>query len=149
MELSPLKRILGKGNGHMPSYRYQWYFTCISFIAGLLWISYLFLNSPGVPVHDEVTHFFMSRDAWHTPELMLDLWGRPINTISYMPFAIFGLKYARLASIIFASLTVLLTIRLAKHLDVDYAFLVPTFLWFQPWFSDLSYACITEVPLSL
>ncbi len=116
---------------------------------GLGWLVYIFANSPGVPVHDELTHCYIARGAWHSAGDLLDFWGRVVNTVVYMPGAYFGLQGARIESIFLALVTGLLAVLLAKRLGAKYVLLVPVFLWFQPWFSDTSYTCTTEVPFSL
>jgi len=118
------------------------------FLAGLAWTVSRFVQSPGVPLHDEVAHFLFSRDAWQFPERMLSVWGRPAHTILYMVPSLWGLTGARVFSLVLASLTVLLATRVAPLLGVRRLFLIPVFLWFQPWFNDLSYTALTEVPFS-
>jgi hypothetical protein len=120
-----------------------------SFSLGLGWIVYLCLNSPGVPVQDEIGHFLISKHAWKHPEHMLNLWGRPVRTILYMIPSFWGLNTARYFSIFLASLTVLIATKVAQKLGVKSLFLIPVFLWFQPWFNNLSYAVITQVPFSV
>ena len=124
-----------------------WYW--IIFGLGLFWTLFLCLNSPGVYLHDEIGHFLISQNAWNYPELILDVWGRPINTMLYMVPAPLGLSFARLLSLFMAGLTVWLTTRVAKKSGVERLCLIPLMLWFQPWFNDFSYQVITEVPLSL
>jgi len=121
----------------------------LAFSAGCAWTGYLFLNSPGTLVQDEIGHFLISRNAWHYPELILDVWGRPVNTVLYMLPSIWGINAARAFSTLLAALTVLLTTKVAQRSGVQLLFLVPVFLWFQPWFNALSYTVITEVPFSL
>lgn len=119
------------------------------FLAGLGWISYLCFNSPGTPVQDEIGHYLLAKSAWQYPVVILNLWGRSANTLFYMPAAIGGLQAARFFSIAAAAITVLLTTSLAGRIGLTWLFLIPAFLWFQPWFPDLSYTVITEVPFSL
>lgn len=119
------------------------------FLAGLIWTVSLFFNSPGTPVQDEVAHVLISRNAWRYPVLILDIWGRPVNTLLYMIPSLGGLAGARWFSIVLAGLTVVVTSQAARHLGARWWFVVPAFLWFQPWFNDLSYTAITEVPFSL
>jgi hypothetical protein len=121
----------------------------LAFLAGLAWSLYLFLNSPGSPVQDEVGHYLFSKSAWQFPELALNLWGRPINTLFYMPAALGGFSAARLFSIGSACFIVWLTTRVAHKIGIRSLFLIPIGLWFQPWFADLSYTVITEIPFSL
>lgn len=121
----------------------------LAFFAGPAWCLYLFFNSPGSPVQDEIGHYLFSRSAWQYPVLALNLWGRSVNTIFYMPAALGGFSAARLFSIGAACLTVLLATRVAQKIGIKFLFLIPLFLWFQPWFADLSYAVINEIPFSL
>lgn len=125
-------------------------FLWLSVAAAVPWSLHVWMISPGVTTHDAIAHFIISREAWHRPALMLHHWGRPIDTIVYMPAAFFGLEPARVTSLILAALTVLLTVRLAQRLSVECAFAVPLLLLFQPWFLQLSgQPALTEIPFSL
>ncbi len=125
-------------------------FAWLSMTCGIIWALHLLLASHGVLHDDAIGHFVISREAWHRPTLMLHHWGRPVNTLLYMVPALLGLVYARLASLILAVLTVLLTFLLAKRLRVEYAFMVPALLWFQPWFATwFVHPSMTEIPFSL
>jgi len=119
------------------------------FLSGLAWMLYLCLQSPGTAVQDEIGHYLISKYAWIYPELILNVWGRTVNTMLYMTPALGGLLAARLFSILMAIITVLLTTAVAIKIEVRQIFWIPLFLMFQPWFADLSYAVITEVPFSL
>jgi hypothetical protein len=119
------------------------------FLLGLGWTVSLWLRSNGPLFDDEVGHFLLSRDAFHDLHNLLELWGRPVNTLTYALPALFGLKWARFFSIVLSAVTVLVATRLASELNVRRLYLVPAFLWFQPWFADLGYCVITEVPFSL
>ncbi len=133
----------------MNSEKHQTYFIRITFAAGFLYLFLLMLLSNGSLLHDEVGHYLISRDAIRTPLHIFDTWGRTFNTLIYIIPAQFGLGTVRLLSITFALLTALITLNLAKTLQVRFFYLVPLFLWFQPWFADLSYMGITQVPFSL
>jgi len=122
-----------------------WFF----FTLGLLRILYLFLNSPGVPVQDEVGQFLYSKASWEYPQYLLNLWGRPLRTLMYLIPSRFGFNFARLFSILLASFTVLISTKLARNLDVKRLYLIPVLLWFQPWYLDLSYTVIPQVLFSL
>jgi hypothetical protein len=122
----------------------------VAFLLGCAWTAYLCFNAPmGTPVQDEIGHFIISRGSWQNPALLLQLWGRPVNTLFYMIPSLGGLNVARAFSILAAGLTVLTATKVAQKLGVRMLFLIPVLLWFQPWFGDLSYAVITEVPFSL
>ncbi len=120
-----------------------------SFATGCLYLLYLLFASQGTSLHDEIGHFLISRDAIHSPAHIFDIWGRTVHTILYILPAQLGLFGARFLSLLMALLTVYLTLETAKMLQIRLYFIVPFFLWFQPWFADHSYMCITEVPFSL
>jgi len=124
-----------------------WYW--IFFAMGLFWTIFLLLSSPGVYIHDEVGHFLISQNAWNYPELMLDVWGRPLNTLLYMIPAKWGLTATRFLSLLMACLTVWLTTKVSELSGGRRLYLIPLLLWFQPWFNSFSYQAITEVPFSL
>lgn len=133
----------------MTENKYQQYIIWLTFVTGTAYLFLLLLKSHGTPTGDEIGHYLISRDAVHTPLHILDTWGKTINTLIYLIPAQLGLNAARFFSLILALLTVFFTYKVSKLLQIKNAFLVPFFLWFQPWFADLSYLCITEVPFSL
>lgn len=109
----------------------------------------LLVKSQGTPLHDEIGHFLISRDAFHTPAHIFDTWGRTVNTLLYIIPAQFGLGVSRFLSLLFALATAFFTLKIARIFQIKLAFSVPLLLWCQPWFADLSYLCITQVPFSL
>jgi hypothetical protein len=120
-----------------------------SFAAGWLWTLYLLWHSPGTFTHDEIGHFVIARDAWHSPSLIFNDWGRAVNTLTYMIPALFGLTGVRIAATAMAAITVVFATKLANKLGAEYYFAVPIFIWFQLWYCDFSHAAITEIPFSL
>lgn len=125
-------------------------FAWLAFAGGVAWAVYFLFAGGGYETGDSIAHFVISREAWHRPALMLHHWGRPINTLVYMPAALFGLWAARLTSLVLAALTALVTLRLAQRLHVQQAFVIPVLLWFQPWFVRWAVQpSLTEVPFSL
>lgn len=128
--------------------RQRWlYWSC--FALGLLWLLSLLARATGTPLDDEIAHVVIARSIWQHPEVALNIWGRVANTLIYAVPSLVGLTGARLASVTMAVLTVLVTTAVAQRLGVKRLYLVALMLWFQPWFNDLSYAAITEVPFSL
>ena len=109
----------------------------------------LLSRSPGTPSQDEIAHVVIARHAWHDPHLILDAWGRPVNTLLYLLPSRFGLTGARIGSIMFASVTVLLATLIAREVGLRRLYLIPLLLWFQPWFADLGHFALTEVPFSM
>lgn len=118
------------------------------FVAGFVWVIFVAANSPDAIFQDEVAHILMSRDAWQHPELMLNIWGRPFNTIIYMLPSLGGLVAARWFSLIFSGISVILATKVAEKLNLKALWLIPLCLWFQPWFADLSYTANTMTPFS-
>lgn len=123
----------------------------LAFAAGLAWSALLWARSPRLssPLDDEIGHFLISRDVPADPALALDLWGRAINTVVYVPSALLGLEAARGFSLLIAAATVLVATRVAELLGVRCLALVPVLLWFQPWFHGNSTAVLTELPFTL
>lgn len=118
-------------------------------IAGGLLATYLWIVSDGAILHDEIGHFLISRNSWRYPELILDVWGRVGTTLTYMVPALGGWELARAASFGIALLTAAVATRVAREIGVRSLYLVPLFLWAQPWFSEASFTVVTEVPFSL
>jgi hypothetical protein len=119
------------------------------FLAGLAWTATMMARSPGAANHDEITHVLIARDAWRDPGGLLNPFGRPFNTILYALPALWGMTGARVASLAFSILTVIVLTHLARSLGLRRLYLIPLFMWFQPWFADLSYTAMTEVPFAL
>ena len=119
-----------------------------SFILGLSWTLYISLASDGVPVHDEIAHFLLSKNAWQDPQLLLTVWGRPVRNLLYWLPASGGLGAARLFSIALTGLTILIASRIGSILGIRKLFLIPLLIWFQPWVSGLSFAVLPQVPFS-
>jgi len=120
-----------------------------AFGGGLAWTSYLLARSPGTPSQDEIAHVLISKQAWHDPKVILDAWGRPINTLLYVIPSRWGLTGARIGAVIFAAITVIVATLIARSFGVRRLYLVPLLLWFQPWFHDFGYIALTEVPFSM
>lgn len=129
--------------------KYELYIIWLTFAIGFLSMLFLTIMSEGTHIHDEIGHFLISRDALFSPKHIFDTWGRTFNTLLYILPSQFGLIGARLFSLTLAIFTVFLTLKVSRMLDLKQAFLVPLFLIMQPWFSNLSYLCITEIPFSL
>ncbi len=125
----------------MKSYRY-----IFTFLAGLMLSAALLRHSPGVTVHDEIGHFLLAKAAWQHPVLLLDLWGRPLNTLLFMLPAQGGLLPARVFALVLSAAAVLLTTEVARHYGLRRLYWIPLLLWFQPWFLTHSFEAVTEVP---
>src|SRR5262249_61959166 len=54
---------------------------------------------------DDYAHLQISRLAWREPRWILDVWGRPLMTLAYMPAAPFGDGVVRATSLALLALT--------------------------------------------
>lgn len=140
----------GSETGAAPDGRYA-AFAWLTFAGGVAWALYLLIPAGmAYETGDSIAHYVISREAWHHPALMLQHWGRPVATLLYMPAALVGLSAARITSLILAILTALVTLQLARRLQVPFVFAIPVLLWFQPWFVRWAVQpALTEVPFSL
>jgi len=121
-----------------------------SSVAGIFFMIYLLANSESTHSHDEIGHFLISRDAWLYPELIADTWGRTLHTLIYMvPVYLGGLTGARIVSLLMGIAAVVVTADIAKQLKLDYWHFIPALLFFQPWFAELAFLAITQVPFML
>nr|CAX68954.1 Hypothetical protein JG2_0240 [uncultured bacterium] len=119
------------------------------FFCGFGWTTFLFILSTGSPIHDEIAHFLIARNAWFDLTLLLDLWGRPVNTLCYFVPSLAGLEGARILSLTMSCFTILIATEVGKKQGLKFLYLIPLFCWFQPWYNTLSFTVITEVPFSL
>lgn len=124
-------------------------FFLAAFTAGLGWNLFVLLNSPGWSLDDELSHYLRSRSVWENPALIFDSWTRIGRNVFHFLPAHFGLTAARVWTLAFAALSVLITTSLAAKLGARRAWLVPLALWFQPWFVELSWGVLTQTPFLL
>lgn len=109
----------------------------------------LWTESDGAILQDEIAHFLIAQHAWDDPALLIDVWGRVGHTVIYALPAQGGLQLARATSLVLSLLTAILTTRIAGELRVKPLATVPLLLWCQPWYAEMSFAVLTEVPFSL
>lgn len=124
-------------------------FFWLTFAGGFLWTLLFLLASPGWSLDDEMAHFLRSRSVWENPALIFDVWTRIGRNLFHVLPAHFGLTATRLWTLVFSALAVLLTTRLATRMGVRRTWLIPLALWFQPWFVELSWGVLTQVPFLL
>ncbi|HYO88337.1 MAG TPA: hypothetical protein VER79_06790, partial [Candidatus Limnocylindrales bacterium] len=121
-----------------------------AFALGIGWLAVMLLRSPGMLLDDEITHALISLNAWRYPEALLDVWGRPGNTIAYMlPMLLGGFEGRRIAAIVLTALTAACAVALAPRMGVRTRWLVALCFFFQPWIASLGFQSITEIPFSL
>jgi hypothetical protein len=121
----------------------------IVFLSGLVWTAYVMVGSPGWEFTDELAHFYFSRDAWAQPTVILYFWGRPLQTLFFMPAALVDFQAARWFALGASGLTVVIASLWAKNLGLHRLSLVPLCLWFQPWFCSWAYTANTMTLFAL
>ncbi|NVN99730.1 MAG: hypothetical protein HXX17_10425 [Geobacteraceae bacterium] len=119
------------------------------FVTGIIFSIYLCCMSDGALTHDEIGHILIAKHSWDYPRLLLDLWGRPLNTLIYLVPAKYGLLTSRLFSVGLTAIIAILTVQTARQLKIKNLLVVAVLVWAQPWFAGLSYFAITEIPFSL
>jgi len=119
------------------------------FAAGIAWNVFALLLSAGWSLDDELSHYLRSRSVWENPALIFDAWTRIGRNLFHVLPAPFGLTATRLWTLAFAALSVLLTTRLAARLEAPRTWLIPLLLCFQPWFVELSWGVLTQLPFLL
>ncbi len=129
--------------------RRQQLFFLITFAGGLGWNLFVLLSSCGWSLDDELSHYLRSRSVWENPPLIFDAWTRIGRNIFHLLPACFGLTTARIWTLVFAALSVLITTSLASKFGARRAWLIPLTLWFQPWFVELSWGVLTQTPFLL
>jgi hypothetical protein len=129
--------------------RAQWLFFLATLAIGLGWSAFVCLTSQGWSLDDELSHYQRSRSVWDNPALIFDSWTRIGRNLFHVLPAHFGLTAARLWTLIFAGLSVVVTTLLAARLGVRRAWLIPLALCFQPWFVELSWGVLTQTPFLL
>lgn len=121
-----------------------------AFALGIGWLLVMLARSPGVLLDDEITHALISLNAWRFPEALLDVWGRPGNTIAYMLPALFGgLEGRRLFAIGLCALTAAITVLIGRRFSVNAGWLVVLCFFFQPWIAEIGFQSVTQIPFSL
>jgi hypothetical protein len=104
----------------------------------------LILLFPGCPEQDTDYHFLEARTAWSNPWLLVDVWGRPLYTMSYALPALLGFTAARVFAVGIGVAIAWQTWRLAGDLRLERAWLVIPLLLGQPVFFELFPDLLTE-----
>src|SRR6202047_313319 len=112
-------------------------------LMALLGVALVFLF-PGCPEQDTDYHFLEARSAWRNPWLFVDVWGRPLYTMSYALPALLGFTAARFFAVGIGVAIAWQTWRLACDLHLERAWLVIPLLLGQPVFFELFPDLLTE-----
>src|SRR5262249_48250898 len=136
-------------SSRLASLRFDALLYALIFLGGFLWTVYLAAHSTGVPLDDEVTHYLTARMVWQNPVWLLNQLGRPLNVTLFAIPALFGMVGRRWFALLMSCATVWIATRVARRLGVKRLWLLPLLLWFQPWFNDLAFTSLTEIPFML
>lgn len=93
---------------------------------------------------DGLGHYFISRYSWKHPALFLDQWGKPLFTLLSSPFSQFGLIGMNVFQIICALATSFFCYRIAKKLELQFAWMLPVFICFSPIYFGVINSGLTE-----
>jgi hypothetical protein len=106
----------------------------------------LVLVYPDSSSADGGTHFLQARWAWRAGHrsLLVDVWGRPLFTLTYSIPALLGYRVAKLFTVVIALAVAWESWRVAKLLHFGRAALVIPLLFLQPTFLGVAPETMTE-----
>ena len=114
---------------------------CAGFL--LLWIVWGQL-SPGTYDDDDVTHYFVARESLEEPSNLISLWARPLFTAVYALPAQLGYGAVEVLTALIMAVTLFLTFRVARRLDIQPAWMVIPFTAWQPILFKLGFSSLVE-----
>ncbi len=94
---------------------------------------------------DGITHYLISRFSWNHPGLFLHHWGKPFFTLLSSPFSQFGLIGMNVFQIVCAMAASYFCYRIAKKLDLKYAWMLPVLICFSPVYFAVINSGLTEI----
>lgn len=97
---------------------------------------------------DNITHFQIARYSFKHPQLLLDLWGKPVFTTLLAPFTLLGFKAAQLFNVLVAVATLIFTFKISKTLYPKSSLLVVVLAAFAPVYFILMLTTLTEILFS-
>ena len=103
------------------------------------------LFSNGTYNDDDISHYLIARFSWLHPSLLWDTWGRPAFTVLYAPVALFGFGAARAFSAVLATLTCVITARVARVYGARLWWLAIPLTALQPEFLRQGFSTLTEL----
>lgn len=103
----------------------------------------LFIHKLGTE-GDVYTHYYIGLQAWKSPLLILDLWGRPLFTLTTMPFALAGFYWLKVYTVFLGILTAWLAYLTVRKLSFTEAWVAIPLVIFTPIFYYLLFNPLTE-----
>lgn len=105
----------------------------------------LAILSEGTPESgDSYQHYLMARYSFQHPELLLDLWGKPVFTLLSAPFAATGFLGINIFNILCGLLTAWLGYLIAQRLGLRLSWLAVFFTLFAPIYFICLFSGLTE-----
>jgi len=120
-----------------------------SILIGAAWILYRIFSSTGWILDDEISHYIFSKSVWENPDQIFNHWTRPGRNLLHCLAAPFGFTATRVFTLVLALLSVLVTFKVGRILNIRLLWTVPVMLMFQSWFPELSYPVLTQTPFML
>jgi hypothetical protein len=118
----------------------------VIFAAMSLWMA---IASKGFLEADACTHYMFARHAIDEPAYLINVWGRPLCTGTYvLPAAIGGVLGVRVMSLILAIAMGVITYRIASKQNYRLPALAAILLFAQPLFFVHSFSELTEIPFA-
>lgn len=94
---------------------------------------------------DGIQHYLISRYSWQHPSLFLDHWGKPFFTLLSSPFAQFGLNGMSVFQGLCAASASYFCFRIAKKVELQFAWILPIFIFFSPIYFAVINTGLTEI----
>lgn len=112
-------------------------------------MAHLMLASPGSPLDDEIAHFLIAERAATDPASLVSVWGRLGNTLFYLLPSQFDLEARRLWAFGTTLLVVWIAARAGRRMGVRHDWLIALGCFLQPWYAQLGFTSITQIPFML
>ena len=93
---------------------------------------------------DGIFHYLIAKTALKYPSYFFDLWGKPIFTLTAMPFAQFGFRGMHFMNVLIATATAWLVFLTAQRLKFRHAWLAYFLVLLTPVYFQQLYTMMTE-----
>jgi hypothetical protein len=101
--------------------------------------------SPGTYQDDDLDRYYMARELWRQPALLLDAWGMPLALLLFaVPARLFGFAGVEAVSALATGGAAFAVARAARSLGLPAPWLAAVFLFFQPIVLTLSFGGVAE-----
>lgn len=112
------------------------------------WIVGAAARSRGYYWEDDYQHLLISRSVVADPRRLLDVWGRPAETLTYLPGALLGEGFVRATSLGLFAVTAVALWRTARNLGMTFPVAAAFFLLAQPLASQLGFSALPQTVFS-